>query len=68
MQNKGCELLAKWRAYEKKTRAETAQFLEISVSMVTQLENGSSRPGLELAVDIEKKTGGYVSATSWLTP
>ena len=40
--------------------------LSVDPSIVSRLANGQMLPSLELAVQIERETGGAVPATSWI--
>lgn len=48
------------------TRSAFARRLGISAPYLTQILTGAKRPGLELAVAIERETGGAVPATAWI--
>lgn len=48
------------------TRSAWADRLGISRSYLSDLLNGNKTPSLELAVQIERATGGAVLATSWI--
>lgn len=53
--------------YERRIRqADFANKLRIAQATVSRLVRGSTRPSLELAVQIERETGGAVPATSWI--
>lgn len=47
-------------------RASWADKLGISRSYLSDLLNGHKTPSLELAVAIERATGGHVPANSWV--
>lgn len=49
-----------------RTRAQWADELGVSRSFMSDLLNGNRRPSLELAVRIERATGGRVPAISWV--
>lgn len=59
-------VLAKWIAEHGWDRDRLASKLEISRSSLDRLCRGVRRPGLELAVRIEKFTNGGVPISSWL--
>jgi DNA-binding transcriptional regulator YdaS (Cro superfamily) len=40
--------------------------LRVDPSIVSRLVNNGMRPSLELAVAIERETGGVVTASSWI--
>lgn len=48
------------------TRSQWADRLSISRSYLSDILNGNKRPSLELAVMIERETGGRVTAVSWI--
>ena len=51
---------------EKRIRQTAfARSLGVSDCHVSELVNGQKRPGLQLAVKIERATGGAVPAVSW---
>lgn len=50
------------------TRAAWAKRLGISPSYLSDLVNGKKLPSLDLAVRIERETGGVVVANSWIAP
>lgn len=47
-------------------RATWADRLEISRSYLSDILNGNKTPSLDLAVRIERLTGGAVPASSWI--
>lgn len=47
------------------TRSQWADRLGISRSYLSDILNGNKRPGLDLALDIERETGGVVTVKSW---
>jgi DNA-binding transcriptional regulator YdaS (Cro superfamily) len=47
-------------------RSAWADRLGVSRSYLSDLLNGNKRPSLDLAVQIERATGGAVPATSWI--
>lgn len=47
-------------------RSAVASALAVSRGYITELANGSKRPGLDLAFAIERHTGGAVPASSWI--
>lgn len=51
-----------------KTRTQFANELGIGRPFLSMLESGKKRPSLELAVRIERLTGGQVPASSWVAP
>ena len=59
------EKLVRWLADSGKMRIEVAAELAISGPFLTQLAGGHRRPGLDVAVRIERLTGGAVRATDW---
>jgi transcriptional regulator with XRE-family HTH domain len=64
MQKSGAERLAEYRDKFDYKQREIAELLEIDDAYVSQLLSGKRRPGLELAVRIEARTG--IPAESWL--
>lgn len=58
--------LSRWIDAEKLTRDDVADRLGIGRTYLDKLCRAKSRPSLELALDIEKLTGGAVPATDWL--
>ncbi|WP_431197557.1 helix-turn-helix transcriptional regulator [Shimia thalassica] len=48
------------------SRTDWAKRLEISKSYMSDLLNGKRIPSLEVAVRIERATGGAVPASSWI--
>lgn len=48
------------------SRAHWAEKLGISKPYLSDLLNGKKQPSLEMAVKIERETGGAVPATSWI--
>lgn len=59
---------AKWLDGCGRARARVAVELDVGPSTVTLLAQGTRRPSLDLAVRIERLTGGAVRATDWSTP
>ena len=59
--------LAKFLADHAMRQSEFAEMMGISQASVSRLAKGTSRPGLELAVAIEKRTCGAVPASSWVS-
>lgn len=49
-----------------KTRTQFAEELGIGRPFLSMLESGKKRPSLELAVRIDRMTGGAVPASSWV--
>jgi len=49
-------------------QSDLADRLGISQAFLSQLLNGRRTPSLELAVRIERLTGGAVPAASWVAP
>jgi transcriptional regulator with XRE-family HTH domain len=66
MNNAGAERLAAYRDKHGYKQYELADLLEIDEAHVSQLLSGKRKPGLEIAVRIEDRTG--VPAESWLLP
>ena len=60
------EKLKAWRlAKEWNLMAAGAAFGVSSPSVVSRMESGDYRPGLDLALRIERLTGGKLSAGEW---
>ncbi|MBR9766142.1 MAG: helix-turn-helix transcriptional regulator [Rhodobacteraceae bacterium] len=59
--------LAEFIEASKETQAAIAAKLRISKAYMSDLVNDNRRPGLELAVRIERLTGGKVPASSWIS-
>ncbi len=57
--------LSVWLDREGLTRDDLAAKLDISRPHVDRLCRGSGRPGLELAIRIEKLSNGAVQAAGW---
>lgn len=49
-----------------KTRSQFAEELGVGRPYLSMLESGKKRPSLELAIRIERLTGGAVPASSWV--
>lgn len=47
-------------------QSEFADLVGSSQATISKLANGSALPGLELAVRIDRATGGAVPAASWV--
>lgn len=61
--------LARWfDQHPDRRRIELARFAGITPSFVTQLCNGSSKPGLTLAVRIAEWTANEVRPEHWAEP
>lgn len=49
-----------------KNQAKVAARLGISRSYLSEIASGAKKPSLDVAVRIERETGGAVPATSWI--
>jgi len=58
--------LSKWIDSSSKTRDEVADELGINRTYLDMLCRGARRPGLRLALEIERITGGTLPASSWI--
>lgn len=58
--------LASHLSDQKISQKAFAVRLGVDASIVSRLVNNGMRPSLELAVQIERETGGAVPATSWI--
>jgi DNA-binding transcriptional regulator YdaS (Cro superfamily) len=58
--------LAQHLAEQKISQKAFAVRLGVDPSIVSRLVNNGMRPSLELAVAIERETGGAVTASSWI--
>lgn len=58
--------LMEWRKKEGKTQAEVAALLSVSQATISKLEAGGVRPSIDLAIEIERATGGSVLVYSWV--
>lgn len=58
--------LSEYLNTENVTQKEFADMIGVKQSMVSKLASGKTKPGLALAVLIERKTGGVVSPKCWL--
>lgn len=61
----GSELLKGWLEENEVSYAQFAKMADCCKATVGHLRNGHLRPGLDLAVRIERVTKGDVPATSW---
>lgn len=62
--------MTKLSSYLKERRIRQADFAEqvgVSQGVISRLANGASKPGLDLAVRIERATAGSVSASTWVS-
>lgn len=59
-------LLALYLAQHRIRQIDFAARLNVAQGTVSRLVNGSTNLSLELAVKIERETGGAVPATSWI--
>jgi transcriptional regulator with XRE-family HTH domain len=59
--------LARWIDASGKTRDEVAKEIGVNRTYLDMLCRGARRPGLRLAIAIEKVTRGAIPATEWLT-
>ena len=66
MLNAGAERLEAYRLKHGYKQYELADLLSLDEAHVSQILNGKRKPGLEIAVRIEDRTG--VPAESWLLP
>jgi transcriptional regulator with XRE-family HTH domain len=64
MQKTGAERLAEYRDRHGYKQYELAELLELAEAHLSQLLSGKRRPGLPIAVRIERMTG--IPAESWL--
>ena len=64
MNKTGAQRLAEYRDKHSYKQYELAELLELDDAHVSQLLSGKRRPGLEIAVRIEERTG--IPARSWL--
>lgn len=60
--------LVQYLAAQKITQRAFASVIGADPSIVSRLVRGQTKPGLELAVRIERETGGAVPASSWVAP
>lgn len=58
----GPEQLRAWMARAQKNQAETAEYLDVDFTYVSQIVNGVRTPGLHNALKIERATGIPVEA------
>lgn len=49
-------------------QSDFANKIGVKQSTVSRLSSGTTKPSLELAVIIERETGGAVPASSWIAP
>jgi len=59
--------LATYRKRAGLTQVQFAALLGISQGMACRLETGVARPSLDLAVKIERVTGGAVPVETWVS-
>jgi len=59
-------MLAEFISKSGKSRAAFAEKIGISRSYLSEILSGKRRPGLVLAVSIERETCGAVPASSWV--
>lgn len=64
MEKTGAQRLAEYRDKHRYKQYELAELLGLDDAHVSQLLNGKRRPGLEIAVRIEERTG--IPARAWL--
>jgi transcriptional regulator with XRE-family HTH domain len=57
--------LSKWLESSGVSRAEFARRCEYDPSNLTKLLAGKIRPSLDVAVRVERETGGQVAAAGW---
>jgi transcriptional regulator with XRE-family HTH domain len=59
--------LVQWRAVQvpPRTLTSVARDLDVSHPLVSEWEKGTRKPGVELALRLEKLTGGSVPIESW---
>lgn len=60
--------LKKFRSFAKVRQEDFARQVGVSQGTISKIERGSAKPGLELAVAIERVTSGAVPASSWFEP
>jgi transcriptional regulator with XRE-family HTH domain len=58
--------LGEWVDAQGWTRQQLADELGITVGSAVRLCNGVRRPSLELAIKIERLTGGAIPVTCWI--
>ncbi len=58
--------LADYVKDNRMSQRELARRLNVDPSIVSRLLNGQMRPSLDLAVRIERLTGGRIVASSWM--
>lgn len=58
----GSEQLTDWIVRRQATQEEAAELLEIHYTLLSKYINGRRRPGLDSAIQIERKTGIPVEA------
>jgi transcriptional regulator with XRE-family HTH domain len=59
--------LVQWRAAQvpPRTLTSVARDLDVSHPLISEWEKGTRKPGVELALRLEKLTGGAVPIESW---
>lgn len=65
--NDGYAKLLKWLKREGMRKAELARVLGVTAPAIFRWGTGS-RPSIDLAVALERITGGEVPASSWASP
>lgn len=63
---KGPSLLSSLLAREKLTYAAFARLVGADRARIQRCARGKRKPGIELALSIEEKTGGRIPASSWV--
>lgn len=58
----------KWLEKNKLSQSEAAALIGTVPSHISRLLSGRRKPGLRMALLIEKATGGSVPASSWSKP
>jgi transcriptional regulator with XRE-family HTH domain len=61
----GMDALGRWMAETGTSQEALAAKLQVSQGYVSRLVHGERLPGLKVALDLEKVTGGAVPAESW---
>lgn len=60
------QTLFEWRRAKGISQAQAGQMFGCSQPFVSNLEDGRWKPGLELALSIERETEGKVKAGTWV--
>jgi transcriptional regulator with XRE-family HTH domain len=62
------ELLKTYLADSDETQAAFAERVRTTPATISRILSGTMRPGLDLAIEIEKATDGAVPANAWRRP